>query len=89
MRTSQSNVHVAQAARTRAYVSGKPIELERRAIEEDCYIGQEFELELRKGETLVLEKLAATAPKLLACMHGAAFRGDGAASLRELARRLA
>lgn len=59
VRTSQSNVHVAQAARTRAYVSGKPIELERRAIEEDCYIGQEFELELRKGETLVLEKLAA------------------------------
>ena len=36
----------------------------------------------------VLEKLAATAPRLLACMHGAAFRGDGAAALRELARRL-
>ena len=37
----------------------------------------------------VLDKLAATAPRLLACMHGAAFRGDGAAALRELARRLA
>ena len=37
----------------------------------------------------VLEKLAATSPKLLACMHGAAFRGDGASALRELASRLA
>jgi flavorubredoxin len=36
----------------------------------------------------VLEKLAATSPGLLACMHGSAFRGDGASALRELARRL-
>jgi flavorubredoxin len=31
-----------------------------------------------------LEKLAATAPTTLACMHGAAWRGDGAAALRAL-----
>jgi beta-phosphoglucomutase family hydrolase len=58
VRTSQSNVHVAQAARTRAYAGGKPIEGERRAIKEDGYIGQELDLQLRQGETLVLEKLA-------------------------------
>ena len=35
------------------------------------------------------EKLAATAPRVLACMHGAAWEGDGAGLLRELAGRLA
>jgi flavorubredoxin len=32
-----------------------------------------------------IERLAATEPALLACMHGAAYRGNGAAALRELA----
>lgn len=32
----------------------------------------------------LLEKLAATRPTTLACMHGSAWRGDGAALLREL-----
>lgn len=35
------------------------------------------------------EKLALTAPRILACMHGAAWQGDGAALLRRLAGRLA
>jgi len=35
-----------------------------------------------------LERLAAMEPALLACMHGASFRGDGAAALRALARAL-
>lgn len=35
-----------------------------------------------------LERLAATAPRTLACMHGASYEGDGAALLRELARRI-
>ena len=37
----------------------------------------------------LLEKLAATAPRTLACMHGSAWSGDGAALLRALAGRLA
>lgn len=37
----------------------------------------------------LLEQLAALAPRTLACMHGAAWRGDGAALLRALAVRLA
>lgn len=36
-----------------------------------------------------LERLAALRPEVLACMHGASFRGDGARLLRELAARLA
>jgi len=36
----------------------------------------------------LVEKLARTAPTVLACMHGAAWTGDGAALLRQLADRL-
>jgi len=36
-----------------------------------------------------LERLAATEPALLATMHGAAYRGDGAAALRRLATAVA
>ena len=35
-----------------------------------------------------IERLAATNPTTLACMHGSAFRGDGAAVLRTLAKLL-
>ncbi len=38
---------------------------------------------------VLLEKLAATEPTTLACMHGAAWKGDGAALLRALANELA
>ena len=37
----------------------------------------------------LLEKLASTSPTTLACMHGSAWRGDGAGLLRALADRLA
>jgi flavorubredoxin len=35
-----------------------------------------------------IDRLAATEPALLACMHGASYRGDGAAALRSLAKLL-
>jgi len=40
----------------------------------------------RVGE--LMEKLALTSPRVLACMHGSAWQGDGAALLRRLAGRL-
>lgn len=42
-----------------------------------------------RGTGAVLERLAGLEPKTLACMHGSAYRGDGAALLRELACVLA
>ena len=36
----------------------------------------------------ILERIAATEPRTLACMHGAAWQGDGAKLLRALADRL-
>jgi flavorubredoxin len=38
--------------------------------------------------TAILERLAGEHPKVLACMHGSAWRGDGAALLRSLAKSL-
>jgi flavorubredoxin len=40
------------------------------------------------GTPDILERLAGEQPTLLACMHGSAYRGDGAALLRALARSL-
>lgn len=37
----------------------------------------------------LMEKLAINSPEVLACMHGAAWKGDGGALLRQLANRLA
>ena len=41
-----------------------------------------------KNAAAMLETLASTNPKTLACMHGSAWRGDGAALLRALADAL-
>jgi hypothetical protein len=38
--------------------------------------------------TAMLERLAGERPAVLACMHGSAWRGDGAALLRSLAQSL-
>lgn len=36
----------------------------------------------------ILDRLASLSPSMLACQHGSAYRGDGAALLRELAKRI-
>jgi flavorubredoxin len=41
-----------------------------------------------KNAKQMIERLARMEPKILACMHGAAWRGDGSALLRELGKRL-
>ena len=41
-----------------------------------------------KNGRVLLERLAAAEPTTLACMHGSAWRGDGAALLRQLADSL-
>jgi len=59
VRTCQSNIYVAQAARTQAFVNDELREGRRRVIDEPGYIGQEMVIDLRQGEILLLEKLAA------------------------------
>jgi beta-phosphoglucomutase family hydrolase len=57
VRTSQSNVHVAQAARTHMFLDGKRRDLRPRVVEEPGYIGQELTVDVTQGATLVLEKV--------------------------------
>ncbi|HEX6006735.1 MAG TPA: glycosyl hydrolase family 65 protein, partial [Burkholderiales bacterium] len=57
VRACQSNIHVAQLARTQAFVNGELREGRRRLIDEPGYIGQELAIELEQGDTLALEKL--------------------------------
>jgi hypothetical protein len=40
------------------------------------------------GAAALLDKLAATEPQVLACMHGASYRGDGSALLHRLGAAL-
>jgi trehalose/maltose hydrolase-like predicted phosphorylase len=58
VRTRQSNLHVAQTARTSAYLDGKPLETVRRTLAEPGYVAQEFDVEMREGASLSIEKLA-------------------------------
>ena len=79
--TRQSNIHVAQSARTQAFVNGVLRDSRRRVIDETGYIGQELSIELRQGETLALEKLAS--------FHGSRDRAisePGVAARKAIAR---
>lgn len=49
---------------------------------------QEFPYAPIDGAAALLDKLAATEPQVLACMHGASYRGDGAALLHQLGAAL-
>jgi beta-phosphoglucomutase family hydrolase len=59
VRTCQSHLHVAQAARTQAFVGGQLRPVRREMIEEAGYIGQDLVIDLQQGETLTIEKIAA------------------------------
>jgi len=58
VRTCQSDIHVAQAARTQAFVDGELRAAPRRAVEEPGCIAQEFAIDLQQGQSLTLEKIA-------------------------------
>jgi beta-phosphoglucomutase family hydrolase len=58
VRTSQSHIHVAQAARTQAFIDGGLLQAERSIINEPGYIAQEQRFAVGEGRTLVVEKLA-------------------------------
>jgi beta-phosphoglucomutase family hydrolase len=56
VRTSQSDIRVVQAARTQVFRSGAAVHPERRVTTAPGYIDQEFDVALREGQTLTLEK---------------------------------
>ncbi len=57
VRTRQSDLRIAQVARTQAFLGGRSLETHRTVVEEPGYVGQEFAVDLVQGQTLSLEKL--------------------------------
>jgi trehalose/maltose hydrolase-like predicted phosphorylase len=57
VRTSQSNIHVAEAVRTEVILEGQPVEIQRRSVEEPGYIAQELTVDVAQGQTLSVEKV--------------------------------
>lgn len=58
VRTSQSQIHVAQVARTQMFLDGRALEPRRRGVEEPGHICQDMTVDIKQGESLVVEKLA-------------------------------
>jgi trehalose/maltose hydrolase-like predicted phosphorylase len=58
VRTSQSQVCVAQVARTQIFLDGRLLDLRRRGVEEPGYISQDMTVDIKQGEALMVEKVA-------------------------------
>jgi alpha,alpha-trehalase len=59
VRTNQSHVHVAEAARTRVARAGGPAPTHRELVREDGYIGHELILQLEQDQPVTVEKIVA------------------------------
>lgn len=55
--TNPSRLRVAEAARTRVYSGGEPIEVERKLVEQSGYIGQELFAEGGQNKPVKIEKI--------------------------------
>jgi trehalose/maltose hydrolase-like predicted phosphorylase len=56
--TTQSQLQIAQAARTRLFSGDHVIEADRQDLVEPGYVGQDVAVEVRQGESLSIEKIA-------------------------------
>src|SRR5690606_29412207 len=59
VRTSQSDLRVAEAARSRFYLDGDPVEPARRTVREPGYIAHQVTVRVERECRLTLEKLVA------------------------------
>lgn len=91
MVTTQSQVHIAMAARTRV-VTGVPeasVEVERHLVADDpAYAGQEFVLALRAGKAVRIEKVVAVTTSRDRALSSTALSAAGQVSRAPTATRL-
>ncbi len=57
VRTRQSNTYISQAARTRVFAAGQPVEVERRLFQTEDYIQQGLAFELAQQAPVRIEKM--------------------------------
>ncbi|HEX6001938.1 MAG TPA: HAD-IA family hydrolase [Hyphomicrobiaceae bacterium] len=56
--TTQSQLQIAQAARTRLFRGDDPLEADRRDLVDSGYVGQDVSVEVQEGERLTIEKIS-------------------------------
>ena len=56
-RTTQSEVRIAEAARTRIWLDEEPVSLERRTVEKPGYIGHEMAMDVEPQDRVAIEKV--------------------------------
>jgi len=59
VRTRQSRIEMAQAARTQVYRNGAAVDCARQLTSEPGYVAEELSLQLREGQPVTVEKIAA------------------------------
>ena len=57
VRTSQSNIYIAEAARTEVFLKEQHVETQRQFIEEPGYVGQELTFKVAEGQTATVDKV--------------------------------
>jgi alpha,alpha-trehalase len=55
--TNQSHIRIAEAARTTVFEKDTPVDVPRQTVQEEGYIGEELEIEVRAGEKTRVEKI--------------------------------
>jgi alpha,alpha-trehalase len=63
VRTRQSRIEIAEAARVRLFRDGKPPRAARSLIEEPDYVAEEFGLRMQSGASVTVEKVVAWSPR--------------------------
>ncbi len=81
VRTRQSRLEMAQAARTRVFSGEQPRDVERELDQRDGYVAQTFELELNRSRSVRIEKVVA-----LFTNRDAAIAECGLEARKEIAR---
>ncbi len=69
--------------------SPSPLQICGQTADEDVIVRGHCDYARSTSTTAALERLARLQPSMLACQHGSAYRGDGAALLGELAATIA
>ncbi|MGE0333941.1 MAG: glycoside hydrolase family 65 protein [Gammaproteobacteria bacterium] len=57
--TTQSRIRIAQAATTRVFRDGEPVDAERRSLDQAGYVGQDLGFAVAEGQAVTIEKVVA------------------------------
>lgn len=90
VKTSQSEIHVAQSARNRLSLNEKLLAIEPKLLQDEGYAGHQFITEMKEGDSLTIEKTVAMYtskdPAIAEPLYQAELTAQRAPSYQELER---